>query len=114
MRGIGQRAENIEDGANTDFAARWPDVPHSRMVSRGKHEAKADLLHAASNLFGTQVYLRSQCFKYIGAATTAGGGTVAVFCYCRASSSSEDTRTGRDIECSGAITACATGIQSVV
>src|SRR5215469_7827405 len=83
MSRVCQGAKDIEHGANTNLAARRADVFHSRMISRGKHETEADLLHTQRHLLGAEIDARAQGFQDISAATPAGGRTVTMLCHVR-------------------------------
>src|SRR3989442_7724749 len=83
------------------------------MISRSKHEAKADLAHAARHLLWAKVDTRSQGLQYIRAATATGGGPIAMSGHRCARRRSHDTGRRRDAKCARAVTTCATRIQRV-
>src|SRR5690349_12720409 len=53
-RRVGQRTEDIEDGALTNLLARTNGILHSRMKLGRKHKSDANLLYGLRNLFGRE------------------------------------------------------------
>src|SRR6266568_5912693 len=104
MSRICQWAEDVEHCADADFATGRANVFHSRVIGRGEHETEADLLYAVCYLLGAAIDACAQGFQYIGAATAAGGRTVAVLCNVCASSGCNNASSCRDIKCTRAIT----------
>ena len=49
---VGQRAQDVEDGAHAELFADGRDVFHGRVVVGREHEADADLLNTAGNGVG--------------------------------------------------------------
>src|SRR5437588_11823692 len=72
MGWIGQRAKDIEHGANANFTTGGANMFHSRMKGGGKHEAKAHLLHTACHLLRARVDTPSQRLQHVCAATATG------------------------------------------
>src|SRR5258708_30689054 len=99
MSRICQRAEDVEHCADADLAAGRANVFHSRVKGRGEHEAEADLQYAVCYLLGAKIDACAQGFQYIGAATAAGGRTVALLCHLCATSGRHNASRPTDVEC---------------
>ena len=95
---IGQRAEDVEDGAHAHLAAYRPDIFHCRMVIGCEHEAHAGAPDAFGYLRRLQVDLRAEGFQHIGGAGFRRHATVAVLGDGGASGRSDEGRRGGDIE----------------
>ncbi|OQA39024.1 MAG: hypothetical protein BWY52_03173 [Chloroflexi bacterium ADurb.Bin325] len=110
---VGQRAEDIEDGAHVQVAARADGVLHGRVQLRGKQKADADLVHAAPDLLRRQVEVDAQLGQHVGAAAATGAGAVAVLgdAHARARRHEGDRRA--DVERARPIAAGAAGIEQV-
>eukprot|EP01137_Pigoraptor_chileana_P020486 Opistho-2@82927 len=93
---IGQRAEDVEDGAHAQFAAHRGDVLHRRMVVRREHEADAGLRNALGHLGRAQHDVGAQGFQHIGAAGLAGDAAVAVFGDLGTAGRGDEHGAGRD------------------
>src|SRR2546430_7363085 len=113
MSRICEGAEDVEHSANADLAARWADMFHSWMISRGEHETEADLLHTVRHLLGAEIDARSQGFQYISAATAAGGRTVAMLCHVCTGGGCNYASSCREIKCTRAISSRAAPVQGV-
>ena len=48
--GVGQGAQDVEDGAHPQFPPRADGMLHGTVVGRGEHEAHPDLRHATGDL----------------------------------------------------------------
>ena len=73
-RGVGKRAEDVEDGADADLATGGANMTHGGVVRRGEHEAEADALDAGCNLFRSKLEADAERFQHVRAAAAAGGG----------------------------------------
>src|SRR5712691_11284275 len=104
MSRVCQRAENIEDGTDANLAACGADVFHSRMIGGSEHEAEANLFYAMCHLPRAEIDTCAKGLQQVGAATTTGGRTIAMFCDRCACSGSEDARSGRNVKRSCGIT----------
>src|SRR5450755_2617794 len=109
MGGIGQRAKDVEDGADADLTACRADMFHGGMIRGREHEAETDLLYATGNLLRAKVDACAQGFQDIGTATPTGGRTVAVLCYGSTGGSRYNSGGSRDVKGARTIAACATG-----
>jgi len=114
MRWISEWAENIKDGTDANFAARWANMLHGWMIGRGEHEAKPDFVDATGDLFGAKVDAYSKGFKDIGTPTAAGSGAIAMFgndCPC---CGGENTGGSGYVEGTGTVTTGTTGIEGML
>ena len=67
---IGQRPEDVEDGANTHLATYRCNVLHRRMMDWREHETDAGFGDALRHLRRLQVDGRAEGFEHIGTAGT--------------------------------------------
>src|SRR3954470_12503041 len=77
---IGQRAEDIEQGSHTQFAAYRCGVLHRAVVIGRKHKPHTRLAYALSHLIRRQVQIYSERLENIRAAGFAGYGSPAMLC----------------------------------
>ena len=104
---VGERTEDVEDGALTHLFARTNGIFHGGMKLGREHEADADLLNGGGNLLGRDVEIDAEGRENIGTAALGGSGAVAVLgnftpCAC------EDERSGGgDVEGVCTVAACA-------
>ena len=96
--GIGQRAEDIEDGADADPASDRRDVAHRRVVALREEEAEADLADAGRGLRGAERDRAAQRFEHIGAAAAGGHRAVAVLGDGHAAAGQHERRGGAGVE----------------
>ncbi|KAG1385144.1 hypothetical protein G6F60_014946 [Rhizopus arrhizus] len=95
---VGQRAEDVEDGAHAHLAAYRRDHLHRRMMDRREHEADAGLLDRGGHLRRLQLDGRAQLFHRIGAAGFGRHAAVAVRGHARTGGGGDEHRAGGDIE----------------
>ncbi len=112
--GVGQRAEDVEQGAHAHLAARRHGVAHRRVVVGGEHEAHAHLLDAARHLLGIQVEVDAGHREEVGAARRRRHPAVAVLGDVAAGGGHHEARGGGDVEQVGAVAAGADDVDHVV
>ena len=111
---IGERAEQIEDRADAEFAAHRPGVAHRRMVAGREQKAHADLGDAAPHLFRRQRQIDARGFQHVCTAAGARHGAVAVLGHLGAARSGDEGRSGGDVEPLGAAAAAgAAGVHQI-
>lgn len=75
---VGERAENVEEGAHPQFAADRCHILHRGMMAGRKHEAQPDRVDAAGNLHGRELDLNAQRLENVGASRARRDTAVAV------------------------------------
>ncbi len=110
---VGQRTEDVEDGAHAQFLADGRDIFHGRMVVGREHEADTDLFNAFCNRFGRQVDVDAQRLHYIRTARLAADAAPAVLADLGTGSRSDKHRAGRDVEGVRAVTTGADDVDQV-
>src|SRR5499433_969114 len=109
-RGIGERAEHVEDGANAHLAPRRHDVLHGGVEERRVEEADAHLLDAAGNLDGAQLDDDAKRLDHVGRAAQGGQRAVPVLGDLEPRSRDHEGGGGRHVEGARSIAARARGI----
>lgn len=66
--GVGERAEDVEEGAHAEFATHRRGVLHGAVVIGGEHEADTDFVDALADLLGAEVDVDAERFEHVGAA----------------------------------------------
>ena len=59
-RGVGERAQDIEQRAHPQLAAGPDRIAHGAVVSRCEHEAETDFVNGAAHLLGTEIQGHAQ------------------------------------------------------
>ena len=95
---IGQRTEDVEDGAHAQFLADRSDVLHRAVMTGREHEADAHFLDACGDPFGRKHHVRTERFEHVGAAGPRRHAAVAVLGDARARGCRDEHRGGRDVE----------------
>src|SRR5690606_7485453 len=72
MSGIGERPENIEERAQAQILARLNRVFHCAVMIDGKHEADADLAHAAFDFRSGKIEAHAGAFQQISGTAFRG------------------------------------------
>ena len=65
---IGQRAQDIEDAAESERTADRGNIAHGAVMVGREHKADTGLLDALGNLFGVEVEVGAHLFHDIGSA----------------------------------------------
>ena len=103
-RRIGERAEQIENRANPQFARIGADIFHRRMVVGREHKADANFVNTARNRFGRKIQMHAERFQNVRRTAFGRNGAIAVFGDFRARRRRDERRRRRDIE--GSQTRC--------
>ena len=82
-------------------------------MSRSKHEPDAHFGNAAGNLCGRKCYSNTRSFQHISCTTLTGRLAIAMFGDARPGGSSDDSRSGRDVEEFFTTATCAAGVNKV-
>ena len=77
--GVGERADEMEDGADAEGSADWHDGFHCGVERGRKEEGKAMAAECGGALFGRQGDGNSEGFEDVGRATLTGDTPIAVF-----------------------------------
>ena len=110
---IGQRPEDVKNGAHTQLFAHRSHVFHGRMVVRRKHKANADLFDGACDLLRRQIDVATQGLNHIGAARFAADAAPTMFGGFSPSSSGHKHGAGRDVESVSAVTSRSNDVDQV-
>ncbi len=111
--GIGQRAQEVEDGAQADLLTDSGGIFHRRVESRRKQESDAHLVNAVGDLHRGEVYSYSQRLHQVGTATAAGHRAIAVFSNPQPRPGNHEGHRSGNVEGSAAIPTGAAGIHQV-
>ena len=112
--GVGEGAQEVEDGSHFEFDTRLPGVAHGGMVGGCEEEADADFANGAGTIGGGDVDVDAEGFEQIGAAEGAGRGASTVFGDFEAGAGDDEGGDGGDVEGTGAVAAGATGVEEQV
>lgn len=113
-RRVGERAEDIEDGAHAHFATYRRHHLHGRVMHRCVHEADAGLRQRGGDLFGLQFDHCAQCFQRVGTAGLGRDTAVAVLGDLGTTGGGHEHRAGGNVEGVRAIAAGADDIHHVL
>ena len=108
-RRIGEGAEDVEDGAGGDLAARADGITHGRVIGRREEEGDTDLLDALGGLVRRERQRRAERLEHIGAAGAAIGA-IAVFGHAHSRACQHESRDRADVELLRAVAACANDV----
>src|SRR5690606_32491101 len=112
--GVGQRAQDVEDGPHPQFFAHGSDVLHGTVVGGGEHEADADLFDAFGHLLGRQIDVHAQGLEHVGAAGRGRGAAVAMLGDLHASCCGNEHGGGGNVEGVGSVSTGAAHVEQVV
>ena len=107
---VGERAEDVEDGAYAHLAAHRGNIFHGRMVIRGEHETDPRRRQAFADLRWLEHDVRTKRFEHIGAARAGRHAAIAVLGHFGARSRGNKHRCRRNIEGMRTVAACADDI----
>jgi hypothetical protein len=110
---VGERAQDVEDGAHAQFLAHGGHVLHGRMMVGRKHEADAHIAYAIGDLRGVEVDVDAQRLHGIGAARLAADAAPAMLADLAARRRNHKGRAGGDVEGVGAVAAGADDIDQI-
>ena len=110
---IGQRAQDVEDGAYAQFLAHRGHILHCRMVIGREHETNAHIADAIGNLRGVQVDIDAQRLHRVGAARLAADAAATMLANLAARRRNHKGGAGGDIEGVGPIAARAHDVDQV-
>ena len=110
---IGERPENVEDRAHTEFLADGGNVLHGRMVVGREHEADAALSDAGSDLLTVQHDVGAQRLQHISCTRLGGHASVAVLGDGAPCSGHHEHDGGGDVEGVRTVTAGAHDVDEV-
>ena len=102
---IGERAQDVENGADADFPARANGVLHRPVQFGRKEEADADLRYTGGHPVGRQLQIHAQGLQNIGRAAARRYRPVAVFGHPDARGSHHETGAGGHVETARAVAA---------
>jgi hypothetical protein len=109
-RRVRQRAEQVEERAQSQRVAHRRDVAHGRVVPRREEEADAALVDAGCDALRRKLDLDAQRGKHVGAAAARGDGAVAVLGHPRARRRGDEGGGGGDVEGVRQVAAGAAGV----
>ena len=96
--GVGERAEDVENGFDAQLAPHRGHVLHGRVVVGRKHEAQAGLRNALGNPLRAQVDVDTQALQHIGTAAFAADAAPAVLADTRPGGGGHKHGTGGNVE----------------
>jgi hypothetical protein len=108
--GIGQRAEQVEDGADAQLAARGNGVTRGGVHRGGVEEADADLFDGFGDAFRREFNFYAERFEHVGGAAARAGGAIAVFGDAHAGSGDDEGDRGGNVERAARVAARAAGV----
>ena len=111
---IGERPEDVEDGAHAELLAHRRGMLHRRVMVGREHEADADGLDRARDLLGREIEVRAERLEHVGAAAARRHRAVAVLRHFRARGGGDEGGRRRDVEGVRAIAARADGVDHVL
>ena len=110
QRGVGERAEQVEDGAHAELAARHGGVPRGGVERGREQEGPARLVEAALDRLQRRVDAHPELLEHVGAAAAAAHRAVAVFGHGHAAAGDHQRGDGGDVEGPGAVAARPAGV----
>ncbi len=108
--GIGERAEQIKNGADAQLAARGNGVARGGVHCGGVEEADADLFDGFGDAFRREFDFYAEGFEHVGGAAARAGGAIAVFGDAHAGARDYECDGGRDVERAAGVAAGAAGV----
>jgi len=95
---VGQRAQEVEDGADAKLAAHGPRMSHARVEAGRQAEPDPRLRHATGHAVGPEVDGRAERLEEIGRPTRRRRTAVAVLAHLDAGAGDDERRGGRHVE----------------
>ena len=112
--GVGERAEDVEEGGEAEGLAEGVDVFHGGVVLGCVGEADVGVLEAGGFLLGGGFDVDTEAAEDVGGAGAGGDGAVAVLADGDAGGGGDDCGGGGDVEVVGADAAGTAGVDDVV
>lgn len=109
-RGIGERAEKVENRANAESVPRGNRMFHRRMNCGRKKKPDADLFDGLANALGRLFDDDAELFEHVGRASARACGAIAVFGDAHACARDDESRGGGNVESVAAVAAGAAGV----
>ena len=110
---IGQRPQDVEEGAHAELPAHRRDVLHRGVVIRCEHEADAGPGDAVGDLSGIERQADAERLDHVGAARLAADAAPAMLADPGAGGGDHEHRAGRDVEGVGAVAAGADDVDQM-
>ena len=111
---VGQRSQQIEDGAGAELDPGRPDVLHRRMMRRREHEADAGFVECKRpTCSASRSILTPSAEQHIGCARLRRQGAVAMLGDRHAGARDDESRAGRNVERAGGVAAGADHVDGV-
>ena len=98
VRGIGERAAEVEDGAEAERAAQGAEGLHGRVIERRVEEDEAGFAQAFDGEFRRELDGNAEGFEDVGCAAAGGDGAIAVLGDLGAGGCGNQGRAGGDVE----------------
>ena len=108
--GVGERAQDVEQGAHTEFLAHRRRVFHRAVVIGREHETDTDFPDRSRDLLRLQVDVDAERLQHVSAARLARYRASAVLRDRSTRRSRDERRGGRDVEAVRGIASRAAGI----
>ena len=109
--GIGQRAEQVENGPELQFSAGGLRVFHGGVQGLREEKADADLLNGARHFLGRGGDVDTELFEDIGAAARSGVGAIAMLGNAGAGAGGDKRGEGGDVESDRVTAAGSAGVE---
>ena len=108
--GIGERAEQIENGAHAQFAARGNRIARGRVHRGSVEEADTDLFDGFGDAFGREFNFYPEGFEHVRGAAARAGGAIAMFRDAHACAGDYEGDGGGNVEGATRVAASAAGV----
>ena len=108
--GVGERAEDVEDGTNAEGAADGLDGLHGGVQCGGVEEGEAVGAQGSGGLCGGEGDGDAEGFEHICRTAGGGDGAVAVLGYCGSCGGGDEGGGGGDVEGAAGIGSGAAGV----
>ena len=111
---VGERAEEVEDGGDTQLAPGRAGMAHGRVEAGGEAEAESHRVDAVGHTFRSQVEGHAEGFEEVGGAAGRRGGPVAVLADPPARTDDREGRQRGDVDRVAAVAAGAHEVDHAV
>src|SRR5271163_4057825 len=113
MRRVADRAHEIEDGADAEFAPERRNFLERGMIRRRKDVTASGGVEASLQAVSIAIDLHAHRFEYVCRAYSAADRSIAVLGDRHAGSRGNQRSAGRNVESAGAVTAGAASVEHV-